>query len=143
MAVVTQPLINGEAMSWASITVNLFGVPVPGITAISYKDEQEIEDNWGAGNYPVSRGFGPVKAEGSITLLAEEDELLIDKAPEGRLQNIPEFDVVIAYIRQGTNRVITHTLKNCRFMGNSRDVKQGDKKIEVEHTLIVSHINWK
>ena len=143
MAVVGQPLINGEAFSWSSITVNLFGVPVTGIVAVNYKDEQEIEDNWGAGNFPVSRGFGPVKAEASITLLAEEDELLIEKAPEGRLQNIPEFDIVVAYIRPGTTKIVNHTLKNCRFMGNGRDVKQGDKKIEVEHTLVISHINWK
>lgn len=138
-----QPLINGEAMAWTNITVNIFNVPIVGITAISYGDEQEIEDNFGAGTYAVSRGFGPIKAEASITLMAEEDELIIEKAPDGIVQNIPEFDIVVAFIRSGSARLITHTIKNCRFMGNKREVSQGDKVIEVEHALVTSHILWK
>lgn len=137
-----QPLINGEAQAWSSISVTLFGTPIVGFTAINYDDEQEIEDNYGAGNYPVSRGFGNVKAKASITLLAEENDKIVAVAPEGRLNLIPEFDIIVQYIRPGTATIITHTIRNCRFTGNKREAKQGDKKLEVQHDLVCSHIDW-
>jgi len=137
------PLINGEAVSWAQITVNLLGVPLTGITAVSYEDMQEIMNNYGKGNYPVSRGFGKVESKASITLLAEEANALIDRAPIGRLQEIPEFDIVVAYLPVGSVEApYSHTIRNCRFKGNNRKVKQGDTKVEVEYELVVSHIEW-
>ena len=142
MANVT-PLINGEAVSWAQITVNLLGVPLTGITSISYEDTQEITDNYGKGNYPVSRGFGKVESKANLALLAEEANALIERAPKGRLQEIPEFDVIVSYLPVGsTAEPYSHTIRNCRFKGNKRGVKQGDTKVEVEYELICSHIEW-
>lgn len=137
------PLINGEAVAWAQVTVNMLGTPVIGITAISYEETQEITDNYGKGNYPVSRGFGKVETKASVTLLAEESDAIVVKAPKGRLQEIPEFDVVVAYLPVGsTGAPFSHTLRNCRFKGNKRDVKQGDTKVEVQYDLACSHIEW-
>ena len=50
------PLINGRAYDYAQIEVNILGVPVAGISAISYTEEQEKVNNFGAGSNPVSRG---------------------------------------------------------------------------------------
>ncbi len=135
------PLINGKAHEWADITLVLFGVPVAGITAISYKMKQEMENNYGAGNRPVSRGHGNVMPEASITLLAEEVEAITAQAPERNLMAIPEFDVVVAYLPEG-GVPVQHVIKYCRFTENSRDVKQGDKKIEVQIPLIVGDIKF-
>ena len=52
-----QPLVNGTAYSWSQITVNILGVPVAGVSAVSYTEEQEMQDNYGAGNRPTSRGY--------------------------------------------------------------------------------------
>ena len=138
-----QPLINGEAYSWSQITLNLFGAPVAGVTAIKYEEKQEMENNYGAGNHPVSRGYGKIEPTASVTLTANETEALIAAVPSGRLQDIPEFDVTVSYIPKGTARIVHHTLHNCRFTNNSRDTKSGDTMIETELEMIISHISWK
>ena len=137
-----QPLINGTAYSWSQILVNIFNTPIAGITAVSYEDEQEMEDQMGAGNYPTSRGYGGIKAKGSITLEMAEVEALQAATPDGRLQGIPEFDIVVSYLPEG-GVIRNHTLHNCRFKNNKRDTKAGDMAINVELELLVSHITWK
>ncbi|MCG8476208.1 MAG: hypothetical protein MI784_12140 [Cytophagales bacterium] len=136
------PLVNGRTYSWSDITVNILGNPVAGITAVSYEDKQEMENVYAAGNKPVARGYGKIESTGSITLLADEVESLMSAAPNGRLQEIPEFDIVVAYETE-SGEVKTHTLKNCRFKSNKRDMKSGDMKMEVAMDLLVSHIEWK
>lgn len=137
------PLINGVAHSWANVTVTILGQPIIGISAVSYEDSREKENNFGAGGMPVSRGVGNYTAKASITLYAEESQKLADVAPEGDITLIPIFDVLVTFL-DATGTILTiHIIKNCEFMGNKREVKQGDKKIEVQHDLIVSHILWK
>ncbi|MEO1053914.1 MAG: hypothetical protein AAFX87_24975 [Bacteroidota bacterium] len=137
------PLINGESVSWAQLTVNVLNTPIVGITSVSYEDMQEIVDNYGKGNYPVSRGFGKVETKASLTLLAEEADGLVQRAPKGRLQEIPEFDMVVTYLPVGSvGTPISHVVRNCRFKGNKRDIKQGDTKVEVQYEICASHIEW-
>lgn len=138
-----QPLVNGTEYSWSQITLNIWGVPVAGVTNVKYNENQDIQDNFGAGNRPVSRGYGNIMAEDcSVTLLMTEVEALQASVASGRIGDIPEFDIVVAYLPEG-GVITTHTLKNCRFKGNSRDVSQNDMSIEVELALQVSHIIWK
>lgn len=135
------PLINGITWSYPSITTVILGNPIAGITAINYSDKQEITDNMGAGNFAVNRSFGGVKYEGSIKLMMEEVEALQAAAPNGRLQEIPEFNIIISFEQNG--RVATHTLTNCRFKDNLRDSKTGDMTVEVEIPLAIGQIKWK
>jgi len=136
-----QPLVNGTAYAWAQIELRLFNVNLAGIKAISYEEAQEMQDNFGAGNRPVSRGYGAITATGSITLEMAEVEALQDAAPNGRLQDIPEFSVVVSYLPEGGN-IRTHILNNCRFTTNQRNTSQGDMTIDVELPLMISHITW-
>lgn len=135
------PLINGKSYSWASIKFILAGVNVVGITAINYMDDVEKENGYGQGQMPIDRGEGNYKAEASVTLKANEVEALTAKAPNGRLQDFGVFDILVCYL-VGTQKV-THKIRNCEFTSNKRDVKQGDKHIESEFPLVISHIDWK
>lgn len=137
-----QPLINGTSYAWSQIEMRLFNTPVAGVVDIKYDDAQDMEDNFGAGEFPVSRGYGQTKAKASITLEMAEVEALQNAAPDGRINKIPEFDIVISYLPDG-GIIRNHTLKNCRFKGNKREVKSGDLTITVELELMVSHILWK
>jgi hypothetical protein len=136
-----QPLINGRSYAWADISFNIGGYVPVGVTAINYDDDEIIEDNYGQGNMPVSRGYGNYKAGASITLHAEEVEAITAKAPNGRLKDLGIFDVTVQYMVGAA--ITTHVLKNCQFSKNSRGVNQGDPKIEVELPLNPSHILWK
>lgn len=137
------PLINGIRHSWASIKVNLLGRTLTGITAISYEETQEKANNYGAGIFPVSRGYGKYEAKGSITLHSYEvDAIIRALGPGKRLIDIAPFDVVITYMPQGSDTLVTHVLRNCEFTGNKRDLKTGDTVIETQLDLIMSHIEW-
>jgi hypothetical protein len=135
------PLINGKTHSWSSIRVGIEGVQLVGIQGINYTDSQVIEPVYGVGNAPIAQGEGPITYEGSITLLAPEVEALAVASPNGRIQDIPAFDVVVKY-RTGL-LIHTHTLVNCRFMTNERNVSQGDTSIPVELPLFIGAIRWR
>lgn len=137
-----QPLINGLAMSWASATINVLGRDVVGVTGINYDDETQMEDLYGAGQMPVARAEGQYKANASIVLRVEEIVAIQNAAPNGRLQDIPPFDIVVKYIPKDASTIVTDIIKNCQFMTNGRAVKTGDKSIETDLKLITSHIVW-
>ena len=138
----TIPLINGKAYSWASISVLLASGTLIGITAINYGDETEKENGYGQGQMPIDRGEGNyIPKPPSMTIRASENEALIDKAPNGRIQDLGVFDIIVQYLEGVVKK--THKIRNCEFTGNSRDVKQGDKIINVEQMLICSHVDWK
>lgn len=136
-----QPLINGTAYSWSQIKLNILGANPTGVTAIDYSEEQEIQNNYGIGNNPVSRGYGAIKPEASITMHMAEVEQLQALTDTGRIQEIPEFDIVVSYLPENGN-IVTHTLHNCRFKTNKRDVKQGDMELTTQINLVISHISW-
>lgn len=135
------PLINGKSYEWSNIVMNVLGVPVTGVTNIEYKEAQEMENIYGAGKFPVSRGHGKVVPEAKITLLMEEVVALQAVAPSRRLQNIPEFDITVSYIDAQLD-VVTEVIRNVRFLENSRVSNTGDTSIPVDMPLICSHIDW-
>ncbi|HSW64980.1 MAG TPA: hypothetical protein VLH56_16960 [Dissulfurispiraceae bacterium] len=137
-----RPLINGTRHSWASIRANILGRTVTGITAIAYEDKQEKANNYGAGAMPVSRGLGRYEATCSVTLHAYETEAIQRSLGIGkRLQDIAPFDIVVSFV-SASDQLVTHVIRNCEFTNNKRDMSQGDTVIEVQHELVVSHIEW-
>ena len=137
----TVPLINGKAYDWGSISILLAGGKVVGATEITYGDEVEKENGYGVGQMPIDRGEGNyTPTPPTITLRAAENEAIIDKSPNRRITDFGVFDVHVQYL-VGTIKK-THILRNCEFTGNSRSVNQGDKIINVQHTLICSHVEW-
>lgn len=136
------PLINGRAYGWADITAAPAGVPLFGINDIDYAEAQEMENIYGAGNRPVARGYGKVTYNGSLTLQMEELEKLQAVIPTGRLQDIPEFPIVVAYLPEG-GKIVTHTLQFCRFKNNGRTIKEGDMSVATKVDLVIGNIEWK
>lgn len=135
------PLINGRAYDYASVTVNILGVPLNGIDSIEYAEEQTKENNFGAGKYAVSRGHGEVNASGSMELHMNDVEALRNAAPDGRLLDIPAFDIVVSFLVE--NKVKTHTLKNCEFLSDGVSGSQGDTKLTRSFDLVMSHVVYK
>ena len=135
------PLINGRAYGWGDIIVTVGALPVTGITAIKYEEDQEKEDVYGAGRYPVARGYGRVKASGSITLSVETVVALAASARDGQLNRLAPFTITVTY-QPESGPIIRDVLKNCEFKKQSRDWKEGDMKNQVELELLVSNIVW-
>jgi hypothetical protein len=137
------PLINGYNYSWGEITVTIAGVPITGITAIEYADDQEVVNVYGAGRYPVSRSKGRITCTAKITLEIEEVRAITNTIPNRRLQDVLPFDIVVSYIKEDDPAKIHHDLiKNCSFKKNSRSWTEGATHTPVELELLPSHIIW-
>lgn len=135
------PLINGVEYSWGDITATVGGVPVIGITAIEYSDDQVVENHYGAGRYPVSRSKGRVTPTAKITVAMSEVIGWQAKSPTGRLQDLAPFPIVVAYIPED-GQIVIDKVMNCQFKKNTRTWKEGDTRQLVDLELVPSHIAW-
>ena len=135
------PLINGINYSWSSIRMEILGSPITGVTAISYGEKDNKENNYGAGRYPVSRGYGNVEPTCSVSMYKDTIEALQKVAPNGRIQDIPPFDVTVAYVTRG-GKFMKEIIRNFEFSENQVQSNQGENKIMVTIEGICSHIDW-
>lgn len=141
MSVVGSPLINGVEYVHANIVINILGIPVIGVTDIKYSDIQAIENNYATSSEPVSRTFGTIVYEGSITLLQKEVQRLSAAAPGGRIQNIPDFDIGVNFITEAGD-FQRHRLGRCRFKGRSMASTVNNTQIEEELQLSIGFIKY-
>jgi hypothetical protein len=135
------PLINGTAYSWASIRIEVLGSAVRGFTAISYGESDKKENNYGAGRFPVSRGYGNVEPNASVSMYKDTVEAIQKIAPNGRIQDIPPFDITVAY-KTRAGKFMKEVIRNFEFLENKVETNQGDNKIVVTLPGICSHIDW-
>lgn len=131
-------LVNGRARDWAQVKINILGKTIVGVTEIDYEEEREKENIMGAGDEPVSRGYGSKKYSASMTILAEEMDLIELVAPDGDITKIPPFPITVSYT-EGV-RIKTDILQHAEFLKNSRSAKTGDKSIPVKLPLIIAGI---
>jgi hypothetical protein len=132
-------LVNGTEYSWGGIVLELFGVPVQGITAISYKKKQAKTNNYGAGTKPVSRGYGKEECDGSIEVLRSEWTKVIAVSPSQNPLAIGWFPISVTY---GTSMadVTIDILQGVEFLEDPFDAKEGDTKLLVKLPLIIADI---
>jgi len=136
-------MINGIEYSWSKMVTTIAGIPIIGITAISYSDSQEKMNNWGAGDKVISRSYGKYEAEGKVKLYLSEVLAIQAASDTGNLTDIPPFTITVTYAKPDGTGTATDKLINCEFVGNGRDVAQGDTEgIQVEYDLIMSEIQW-
>lgn len=133
------PLINGVNYSWANVSLVLFGVPVIGITKITYNHKQKKENNYGSGSQPVSRGYGNDEYEGEIEIYLDEWKRIIAASPERNPLLIPMFDIPVVF---GGSRVTAQkdVLKAVEFLENPLDANQDDTKLLVTIPLVIGGI---
>lgn len=136
-------LINkfGKLAGWNSITINMLGRDVEGITELEYDDNVEMENAYGAGKFPVGFGEGNYSAKAAITLYLEEVNAIQRSLPPGkRLSDISPFDIVVEY--EYNDIKIKDRIHNCKLPGRGVAVKQNDKTIAYKFEMLISHIGW-
>ena len=135
------PLINGRAYDYAQIVATVLGTVFPSISAIEYGETQEKENNFGAGDRPVSRGHGAKNATCKLTLSMNDIEAIRRAIPTGSLLDVPAFDIVVTFLNEALP--VTHVVKNCEFTNDMVSGAQNDKDLKTEFELIPSHIIWR
>ena len=118
----------------------MLGAPITGVRSISYSSKQEKTNNYGAGSKPVSRGYGRVEYEASITFLAEEFKNLLASAPDNDVLKYPFFDVQILFIDPTSGLLMKTVLKSVEFLESNFDASEGDTMIEIECPLLPADI---
>ena len=139
--IIGSPLINGVAYAHADVVLEIFGVPIIGVTSIAYSDKQEITPNYSTGTKATSVGFGTVEPIATITLTLEAIQAINDAAPNGRIQNIPFFNVGVNYMQEG-GLLVRHSLKKVRFKGRDINSAVGNSQIEEALELFVGDIDY-
>lgn len=140
----TPVVINkfGTMQGWNSVTVNLLGRDVEGITELSYTDNTKKENAYGAGKYPVGRTRGNYEAKCSITLYKEEVDALKLALPKGKsIQDIAPFDIVSEWTAE-SGTILKDRIRNAEFMSDGIEIKQNDGSVATKYDLIISHIEW-
>lgn len=123
-------LINGVNYSWGNITFMPFGVPLVGITKISFSRKQAKVNNYGRGHEPISRGYGNVDYEGSVEVYQEELQKWINASPGKDLLLIPPTNMKLIFT--GVNvPPLEKTLYMLEFDTQALEASQGDTKLLV------------
>lgn len=134
-------LVNGRAYDYTQITAIVLGVPLAGISSITYIEEQEKANNFGTGNRPVSRGRSAIDASGSLEISMNDVEALRDAAPNGSLVQIPSFDIVLVF--GNPQKPVTHILKNVEFTNDGVETTQADTDVKRTFDIIMSHVKYR
>ncbi len=129
-------LINGVSYHWADIQLSIAGsVPIVGITEINYGFTRKVENVYGAGSEPVTRGYGNKEYTASITMKLEEVQNLVAIATDGDISLIPTFNISVAWLDNQLT-TITNILKNCKFTNFDIKTKQNDTSTDITLNIV-------
>lgn len=124
--------INGKEYAWGDVEVVLLGRQLLGIKGIEYGIKQEKEYQYGRGNKPYAIQKGNKTPEGSLTVSQSEIEALLQAAGSGNdITDIPPFNVIISYVPEEGDPIVTDICKNCEFTESMKSIKQNDKAMEI------------
>lgn len=123
-------MFNSRQYEFADITVYAGNRDITGLRSIKYNAKQEKEPVYGKGNNPLSIQKGNKSYEGEIGLLQSELEAL-ELASGGSILDM-ELTIVVSYGNPTKGDAIkTDTLTGCQFTEDSREMKQGDKFMDI------------
>lgn len=135
----SQILINGTSYGWGNIQVVMLGSPIEGITKIDYKRTLKADPIYGAGQEPISYGYGQYTYSASIEMLTEEWKKISDAAA-GLPLTIAPFNISILFIpdQNGIIFPFKDILYNCQFLEDGLSANTGDTSLKVSIPLLIS-----
>ncbi len=127
---------DSREYEFADLTLVLGGKDITGFRGIKYTTKQEKEPVYGKGNEPLKIQKGNKSHEGELTILQSEMETLVANAPSGSILDL-QLDAVVAYGNPGNgDMLITDVLQGIQFTEEPKEIKQGDKFMEVKLPFI-------
>ncbi len=139
-------MINGRQYEFADITLILGGRVVTGIRGIKYSEKQEKEPLYGKGNKPLSIQRGNISYEGEISLTQSELETLklLAKTNTGRSSIMSlNLNAIVAYGNPLKGEpMITDRIFGIQFTEDAKELKQGDKFMEITLPFICTDIEY-
>jgi hypothetical protein len=130
---------NSRQYEWADLTLVLGGRDLTGIRGVKYTEKIEREAIYAKGRTPRSIQSGNISYEGEITLLQSDYEALV-LAGNGSILSL-SVDGIFAYGNpsEGT-ALMTDKAQGIRFTEASKELKQGDKFMEITLPFVCINI---
>jgi hypothetical protein len=131
--------INGRQYEFADLTLILGGRDVVGFRGIRYGEKQEKEVLFGKGNKGRSIQKGNISYEGEISVTQDEYETLVALG-NGRITSL-HLNAVCAYGNPSSgDALITDVISDLEFTEGTKELKQGDKFMEIKLPFIALDI---
>lgn len=132
-------VINGRQYEFADLTLITGGRDMIGFRGIKYTTKQEKEAIYGKGNRPLSIQKGNVSHEGEITLVQSEYETLVALG-EGSVLNL-NLNATLSYGNPTKgDMMIVDTIIGLQFTEEAKELKQGDKFMEIKLPFVALDI---
>jgi len=130
----TQPLVNGNRKSFASVEIDIKGRKYRGVTEINYSDT--LEPGVARGTSPIALGHtqGDYEAEASVSVLREEFEEIMTQLGDGYGE--VEFPITVTHAARG-QRTTTDRLPAVRIKNVDTSHSQGTDPTAVKMDLAV------
>lgn len=128
-------MFNSRQYEFADLTLFLGNRDVTGFRSVKYTEKQEKEPLYGKGNKPHSIQKGNKSYEGSIGVLQSELEAL-EVAGGGSILDL-ELTAIVNYGNPTKGDMVkTDELVGVQFTEATRELKQGDKFMEIELPIV-------
>lgn len=128
---------NSKQYAWADLTVVVGGTDITGIRGVKYIEKGEKEAVYAKGRNPQTIQFGNVSYEGEIMVLQSELERLV-LAGGGSILGL-NVDVTVTY-GNPPDAIRTDRIEGVSFTETARELKQGDKFMEVTIPFIALNV---
>ena len=139
----SQALINGVEYSLKDLRIQWMGQVVPSVSELNYDYSQEVKENYGASEEPVSVSVGEKKYSGDITI-GQKDLLAMEAASKkSGYQDLTGFfsDITIVALPNNGNPGFTHILEKVRIKKVPRGWKTGAEQSVAKLDLFIGKIN--
>jgi hypothetical protein len=122
--------------AWKNIIAIIGGRPVAGVTDIEYIPNKELEYVYGAGEEPQFIGEGNKSYTGTIELLQNDYEALVEAAKNGGGNDVTdlELSIIVSYIPTGAAnlpKTVIDRLIGVKFSSGGKKMSQGDKFLKM------------
>lgn len=133
-------MFDSRQYEFADLTLELGGRIVTGFRGVKYTSKQEKELVYGKGNQPLHIQKGNIGYEGEISLLQGELENLRKASASGSVLGL-RLDAVVAYGNASNgDTLIVDKIRGLEFTEDAKEMKQGDKFMEVSLPFICLRI---
>lgn len=132
-------MFNSRQYEWADLTLILGGRDVTGFRGLKYSEKIEREAIFAKGRDAHSIQSGNSTVEGEITLLQSEYEALV-KSGKGSVLSL-SLDALAAFGNPlNGDAIITDRIIGLRFTEAAKELKQGDKMMEITLPFIALRV---
>ncbi len=136
-------MFNSREYEWADLTFLLGGKDLTGFRGIKYSIKQEKEVVYGKGNMPIAIQKGNKSIEGEITVLQSELETMRLQSGTDSILDL-QLDGVVCYGNPANGDVlVTDVVQGIQFTEEPKELKQGDKFMEITLPFIALRVTKK